>query len=372
MATITLSLSSYASGTSSSFKSSARVQVDYSIGVGSVYVSNVRCLAGNGYRSYESGSITVKVGNTSKTISGVVDFGASSYTQFANFNFTASGLGSSASISVSTSTPSVSNIKASTFSGSIGGITQVTKPTLSSLTTSSLTDTSVKASFSITNTGNGSCDKYIDIFTDSGLSKKIGTINNTSGTFSDLDPNRSYWIRGNSGNSAGRTYTNTVKITTTYTNPGAPKSLVISHTETSPIPKSQLKANWVAASAGSTPVEGYILALYKNNEIISAKETSGTGTSYNFGTFESLGFEPGDIAKVSIYAYAFDWEGNKHINGNGEASAQVFSSNTITVVSDKYIYVSEDGGAFEKRKIYVSVDGASFIEIKKEQFNVIE
>jgi hypothetical protein len=97
----------------------------------------------------------------------------------------------------------------------VKGLPTINPPTLSSLSTSELKETSVKASFSVTNNGGEAVsDSYIDIFTDSGLANKVGTISSASGTFTGLDAGRSYWIRGNAANSAGRVYTNTVSITT--------------------------------------------------------------------------------------------------------------------------------------------------------------
>ena len=75
------------------------------------------------------------------------------------------------------------------------------------------------------------------------------------------------------------------------------------------------------------------------------------------------------MASVSIYAYCKDWEGTKHWSGGG--STAIWSSNTITVVSDKYIYVSQNGGGFTRYKMYTSQNGGSFVEVKKEKFKVI-
>lgn len=247
----------------------------------------------------------------------------------------------------------------------------VGKPSLSSISVSSIGDKSVYASFSVTN--NNYQDPYsphIDVAT-SNFSGVVSTINARAGTLSGLDPNRTYYVRGNDANDAGRTYTNVASFITTYNNPGAPGAPVLSYDQAEPIPKANLKATWTAASAGSTAISGYRLILYKNGTEIKVIDTESTDTFYTFGTFESLGFVPGDIAKVGIYSYAKDWAGNKHFNGDGASSAQVYSSNTITEVSDKYIYVSSNGSSFNKYKMYVSVDNGTFNEVKKEKFKVI-
>ena len=253
----------------------------------------------------------------------------------------------------------------------LSGLPTVGKPSLSSIRVSSIGDKSVYASFSVTNNNyQAPYSPYIDVAT-SNFSGVVSTINARAGTLSGLDPNRTYYIRGNDANDAGRTYTDVGRFTTTYNNPGAPGASILSYDQTEPIPKANLKATWTAASAGSTAISGYRLRLYKNGTEIKMIDTESTDTFYTFGTFESLGFVPGDVAKVGIYSYAKDWAGNKHFNGDEASSAQVYSSNTITEVSDKYIYVSSNGSSFNKYKMYVSVNNGTFNEVKKEKFKVI-
>lgn len=244
-------------------------------------------------------------------------------------------------------------------------------PALNGIGVSSVGDKSAYVAFSVANSnGQDPYSPYIDLGL-TNFGSVIRTINARSGTFSNLDPNRTYYVRGNDANDAGRTYTNVVSFTTGYNNPGAPGAPVLSYDQSEPIPKANLKATWTAASAGSTAISGYRLRLYKNGTEIKTVDTESTDISYTFGTFESLGFVPGDVAKVGIYSYAKDWAGNKHFNGGGVGSAQVYSSNTITEVSDKYIYVSSNGSSFNKYKMYVSVDNGTFNEVKKEKFKVI-
>lgn len=92
------------------------------------------------------------------------------------------------------------------------------KPTITNLTTTAKR-TSIDASFSITNTGGQSPDTYIDLWSNSGLTENKKSISNKTGTFTNLSPNTSYWLRGNSGNSAGRTYTAVKEVKTTGNDP---------------------------------------------------------------------------------------------------------------------------------------------------------
>ena len=243
-------------------------------------------------------------------------------------------------------------------------------PSLNNLSISSVGDTSAYVSFSIaSNNGQAPYSPYIDLsLTDFGSVVKSSA--SREATFTGLDANRTYYARGNDANDAGRSHTDVASFTTSYTNPGAPGKPVLSYDQTEPIPKAKLTASWLAASAGSTAIAGYRIRLYKNGTEVATIDTENTGISYTFDSFESYGFEPGDVAQVGIYSYSKDWAGTKHFNGDGDSGAQVYS-NTLTIVSDKFIYASVNGGTFDKYKMYVSQDGGSFVEVKKEKFKAI-
>lgn len=245
-------------------------------------------------------------------------------------------------------------------------------PSVSALTISNVKDKSASASFSVTSSNNSTVTSNQIQLSTSNFGSVIKTINGTSGIFSDLDANRTYYARGKSVNGVGTTYTGVKSFKTSYTNPGAPGQPVLSYDQSSPIPKAKLKATWTVASNGSTPVAGYRIRLFKNDYEVFMIDTESTALTYEFDTFENLGFKPGDVAKVGIYAYSKDWNGDRHWNGGGTTEAQVYSSSNVTVVSDKFIYVSYNGTDFAKRKIFVSYNGGDFIEIKKEKIKVIK
>lgn len=244
------------------------------------------------------------------------------------------------------------------------------KPSLSNISISDVDDTSAYVSFRVTNNnGQAPYSPYIDLsLTNFGSAVKSSA--SRGATFTGLDANRTYYARGNDANDAGRSYTNVASFTTSYTNPGAPGKPILSYDQTEPIPKAKLTASWLAASAGSTAIAGYRIRLFKNGTEVMTIDTENTGISYTFDSFESYGFEPGDVAQVGIYSYSKDWAGNKHFNGGGSTSSQIYS-NTLTIISDKFIYASVNGGAFDKYKMYISQDGGSFVEVKKEKFKVI-
>ena len=244
------------------------------------------------------------------------------------------------------------------------------KPSLSGLSISSVSDTSAYISFNINSANNGSIsDSYIDLSL-SNFGSVVKSISSRAGTFTGLDPNRTYYARGNAANAAGRSYTGVSSFTTGFTDPGAPSNLKIAYNKNEPIPTAAYTFSWDAGSAGSKPIAGYRFRLYKNNTEILMEDTESTATSKTINGAD-YNFAVGDVIKFGLYSYSKDWAGNKHFNGGGAGSAQVVSG-TITIVSDKYIYVSVNGGTFDKKKMYISVNGGSFIEVKKEKFKTIK
>lgn len=254
--------------------------------------------------------------------------------------------------------------------GNVGMSATISKPSLSGLSISSVSDTSAYISFNINSANNGNVsDSYIDLSL-SNFGSVVKSIGSRAGTFTGLEPNRTYYARGNAANEAGRSYTGVSSFTTGFTNPGAPSNLKIAYNKNEPIPTAAYTFSWDAGSAGSKPIAGYRFRLYKNNTEILMEDTESTTTSKTINGAD-YNFAVGDVIKFGLYSYSKDWAGNKHFNGGGADSAQVVSG-TITIVSDKYIYVSVNGGTFDKKKMYVSVNGGSFIEVKKEKFKTIK
>ena len=254
--------------------------------------------------------------------------------------------------------------------GNVGMSATISKPSLSGLSISSVSDSSAYISFNINSSNNGNVsDSYIDLSL-TNFGSIVKSIGSRAGTFTGLEPNRTYYARGNAANEAGRSYTGVSSFTTGFTDPGAPSNLAISYNKNEPIPTAAYTFSWDAGTAGSKPIAGYRFRLYKNNTEILMEDTESTTTSKTINGAD-YNFAVGDVIKFGLYSYSKDWAGNKHFNGGGADSAQVVSG-TITIVSDKYIYVSVNGGTFNKKKMYISVNGGSFIEVKKEKFKTIK
>lgn len=89
----------------------------------------------------------------------------------------------------------------------------VVTPTLTCSVTRGLN--TIGASLSVTNSGNANIvDRYIDLFTDSGCTNKVGTITGASGTFTGLQPNKTYYARSNASNGTYRGYSSVQTVST--------------------------------------------------------------------------------------------------------------------------------------------------------------
>ena len=359
-----------------------RCRMTYTAGNGSITITNLEGCRTDSYstENHNKGNNIVYVNIGGKPHSFVPSDGAYNYIDFpAHSNWSSwgmspisqDGLGGNVIVTI-TFQCSTSNIGNSVFTTTINVGYPIVKPTLSNISVSNIGDKSAYASFSVTNSGNQNpYDPYIQLSL-TNFGSVLQTIYARNGTFSNLDANRTYYVRGSDANDAGRVYTNVKSFKTAFINPGAPGKPSLSYDQPEPIPRAKLTASWGAASNGSTAIAGYRVRLYKNGTKVAEVDTESSTASYTFPkTLEEYGFEPGDIAKVGIYSYCKDWQGTKFFNGDGASTAIVMSDN-LTIVSDKYIWVSINGQSFNKHKMYVSINGGSFQEVRKEKFKVIK
>lgn len=122
------------------------------------------------------------------------------------------GGGNSFSVSITAHPYSGSHTSSGNWSWTMDN--KVVTPTVTCSVTRGLN--TIGASMSVTNDGRASIvDRYIDLFTDSGCSNKVGTISGASGTFTGLEPNKTYYARANASNGTYRGYSS-VKTVSTY------------------------------------------------------------------------------------------------------------------------------------------------------------
>ena len=122
------------------------------------------------------------------------------------------GGGNSFSVSITAHPYSGSHTSSGNWSWTMDN--KVVTPTVTCSVTRGLN--TVGASMSVTNDGRASIvDRYIDLFTDSGCSNKVGPISGASGTFTGLEPNKTYYARANASNGTYRGYSS-VKTVSTY------------------------------------------------------------------------------------------------------------------------------------------------------------
>lgn len=194
----------------------------------------------------------------------------------------------------------------------------------------------------------------------------------TSGT---VDLNSNGFVHGSKFVARVRSYTigqntkyysawkTSVTTITNFVAPSAPQSVGISTDMPEPIPTGTYKAAWLTpANIGSNGIGGYRIQWLKNG-VNFGDEYDVTNTSANKEVTESI-IQPGDTISFKVRAYT--------IGKDTRYYSDYTTSSAITIVSDKFIYVSQNGGSFTKYKAYVSVNGGSFVEIKKEKLKVIK
>jgi hypothetical protein len=151
--------------------------------------------------------------------------------------------------------------------------------------------------------------------------------------------------------------------TTNFVAPSAPQNAKISTDMSEPIPTGTYKAAYSApANTGSNGISGYRVQWLKNGANYGS-EYDVNETSASKETTEDT-IQPGDTISFKVRAYT--------IGQNTRYYSGYTTSGTITIVSDKFIYISQNGASFNKYKAFISVNGGSFTEIKKERLKVIK
>ena len=144
-----------------------------------------------------------------------------------------------------------------------------------SVSIGSRTETTIKVSMSVTNNGNaGIVDNFIDLFTDSGCTNKVGTISSTSGTFTGLTANKTYYARANASNGTYRGYSS-VPSTSTYQYP------YVSAVETSDLTIGN-QQKLTLYNPLSRSVDIYMKKDNTSGTTLFSKTGATTGTSYSF------------------------------------------------------------------------------------------
>lgn len=116
--------------------------------------------------------------------------------------------GSSLTLKFTFTCSNTANIANAVFSTTVTGIPQPYTPAVKAPTVNSVSRTSITATTGVTDAGNSTIsDAYIDLFSDSGLTNKLGWVQviNSSyqGTHTGLTPNTTYYLQGTAQNAAG-------------------------------------------------------------------------------------------------------------------------------------------------------------------------
>lgn len=213
----------------------------------------------------------------------------------------------------------------------------VTTPTVTCSATRGLN--SIAASMTVTNNGGAAIvDNYIDLFSDSACTNKLKTITGTSGTFTGLTPNTTYYARANASNGTHRGYSSVVTVSTynkatisTYPNIDHGNNLAITY----------------ANPSGAAMQIG----LYKTDgtTAIAAYRTC-TGTSYTFSFTDA---ELDAIYKLygnnsSIQARVYLKTANTYYD---------YKTITITLKGNQKTMREKVNGTWKRGKVHIKVNG---------------
>lgn len=157
------------------------------------------------------------------------------------------------------------------------------------------------------------------------------------------------------------TYSSTT--TCKFVAPSAPGSLTLRYNTEEPIPTATYTGTWAAPSeTGTNGIGGYTITWLKNGAVYKADNDLGVDLNDALSIVEG-NYNVGDTISYKVRAYTIG-QGTKYYSG-------YTTSGSITIVSDKFLFLSQNGGAFDKRKIYISQNGGEFKEIKKAKFNLV-
>lgn len=220
----------------------------------------------------------------------------------------------------------------------------------------------IGASLSVTNNGNaGIVDRYIDIFTNSNCSdaSKVGIITGGSGTFTELTPNKTYYVRANASNGTYRGYSSVQTVSTydiaklteapdvnigsahiiKWTNPsGATTSLKLCKTDGTLV----YNVGTVTGTSKSViPTAASIYALTPNDNSIKLRyiiTTTANGTSYTNTkdcTFKVTNSDPtfADFTYQDTDATTIALTGNNQIIVNNYSNLQAMISTANKAVA---------------------------------------
>lgn len=161
-------------------------------------------------------------------------------------------------------------------------------------------------------------------------------------------------------------YTYSGNTKTLFIAPGAPGTLAL---KTQPDGQETIQNMTYRAtykepgSGGSNGIGGYAVQWLKNGSNFGAEIDVGNVLLRDITTTEGT-INVDDNLSFKVRAYTIG-QGNKYYSG-------YLTSGTIKIISDKFIFVSLNGGAFNKYKMFISVNGGTFKEVKKEKFKTVK
>lgn len=307
----------------------------------SSWSGNTATISWSAYLRRQSGS---KTQVTSYGISGSVGSGSWSKSSGTNLTkdqllgsgtFTLSG-GSSVSASATGHIYGSSSSYAVSASQSWTLDNNVTTPTVTCSLTQGLN--TLGASLTVTNTGGATIQSQsIKLYSDNACTNLVGTINGTSGTFTGLTPNTTYYAKAQANNGTYTGYSSVVSKAT-YNKATISTAPNIDHGNT-------LTVTYANPSSSSLKI-----ALYTSGGTVLCADRTCTGTSYTF-TFtdtelDKIYKEYGNSSSFSPYVIL-------------RTANTYYDTKTITITlkGNQKTIRDKVSGSWKRGKVYVKVSG---------------
>ena len=322
-----------------------RLKVTYTAGSGSITITELAGCRTDGYEVSAYGNATwvyCNIAGTSYTLTpsygGLhkIEFAANSnYATFWSGSQSKSGMPGNQTVEFTfTCNDHNANIVNSKFTATIDAGSPVTTPTLSGVSVGGVARTSANASFTVTNNGGASIvDNYIDCGTYN-FGNVVSTIVGTSGTFTNLTPNTTYYVRANASNGTYRGYSGVGSFKTTGNAPS-----ITSVTTTPTVDSCSFTIN----------------VSYDTNDGFSSR-TIEYGTTMSYGS-STTGTSISGLSPSTTYYYK--------VTINSVQGRSGTYTGSFTTLASKAVKLSVNGGAFTDRNLYISVNGGTFKLIPK-------
>lgn len=249
-------------------------------------------------------------------------------------------------------------INAAQFYVTMDGGNPITTPSINTPSITNITTTTANASFTVANNGGAAIvDNYIDLSL-SNFGNVIKTISSSSGQFTGLTPATKYYVRANASNGSYRGYSSVTNFTT---NEEPPKNLSITNLDSkwADVQRKVCITGTLNATHGAGSTGNINYKLYYKRSLDSNYSVTNLGNT----TAESINFTLTTLQEDMTY--------NMYFTATTAGGTTTSSTISYKTIATKFVYVSENGGAFTQRKMYYNQSNGAWYLAYNKNINII-